>query len=115
MNCLVCNAELETVIDMSRVQAGVGGPRPTLVCPHRLEPWHEHLISGPETAIEELEREHPQLLADARRMVKLEVVAEAARRWVECYSSISSFTGKEHMARIKALKKALADLPAEEP
>ena len=37
--CEICGHPMQFMIDMSRVEAGVGGPRPTYVCPL----WENHV------------------------------------------------------------------------
>ena len=45
------------------------------------------------------------------KVERLEKIEAAAREWFEAYSAISSFTPKEHMARAKAFREALAQAP----
>jgi hypothetical protein len=40
--CDICGAKMELAIDMSRVQAGIGEPRPTYICPN----WQFHGKNG---------------------------------------------------------------------
>ena len=79
--CDVCGAVLQLTVDMGRVQAGIGGPRPTYICPD----WKFHGQDDKGEAIERGER------------AKNAKVSETINAFRSMMSALDSYEPAEHI------------------